>query len=235
MVVVSQRVLAASSEALLATIAHEMGHHVAFQLVSPGDGSPPGGFAEIRGPGYRDIREAWADCVSRVWTGSLHRTISEPEPCPLEAAQWVAGQLSTPGVLGGPAIGARAIRPRAIPPPPVVPPPPVAPPSPVPTPAAPKPPAVQPRVQMPRELPEPADDGPPMGALAAIMILIPAAAGFAGNYVIKRRFAGGYAEASAPRMQGSPAPSPGDRVRKVVSSIRSRVSSIRSRVSRSGK
>lgn len=214
-VVVSERLLIAYPEALLATVAHEMGHHIAFQLVSPGDGSPPSGFSDIRGPGYRDIREAWADCVGRVWTGSLRRTVSEPEPCPVEAAQWVAGQLSTPGILGGPEIGDRAVRPRVIPPPPV-PPPPVPSPSAAPTQTPPEiqPPRPGPRV--PKDTPSPADEGLSMGTLAAIMVLVPAALGLAGAFVIKRRFTPGHARASTSRQEASPASSAGDKIRKLV-------------------
>ncbi|MDQ4149654.1 MAG: hypothetical protein M3164_06680 [Actinomycetota bacterium] len=98
-IVVSPRALAAPPEVLLATVAHEMGHQITFYFVHPGDGSPPPGFAEARGGGYRDVREAWADCVSRVWTGSLRRTTAEPEACPSTAADWVAAEIASPEIL----------------------------------------------------------------------------------------------------------------------------------------
>lgn len=82
---------------MLATVAHEMGHQVAIALAPGGDGSPPQGFVELL-PGNPYVRfdEGWADCVSRVWTGSLEYTAGERNACPVEAARYVSVMLSDP-------------------------------------------------------------------------------------------------------------------------------------------
>jgi hypothetical protein len=74
-----------------------MGHQIAISLVPAHDGSPPRGFVEvIPGNPYNRFDEGWADCVSRVWTGSLHHTRSEPGPCSVDAARYVASLLTDP-------------------------------------------------------------------------------------------------------------------------------------------
>ncbi len=183
-VVVSPRVITSGAEELLATVAHEMGHQIVFRLVPPGDGRPPPGFDAIRGEGYRDIREAWADCVSRAWTGSLNRTRSEAGPCPAEAAEWVASILSDPSILAG-GVAVR-IRPRIAPlvVQPVLPGP--RPPSPSPVP--PEPPRVERRVeQPPKAVAVEGRDGPPILVLFGIVLVAPAIACLGGFYLIKRR------------------------------------------------
>jgi hypothetical protein len=95
--VVSPRLLRRSSEEVLATIAHEMGHQIVISLVPAQDGTPPRGFVEfLPGNPYRRFDEGWADCVARVWTGSLLHTTSEPAPCSVEAARYVAALLTDP-------------------------------------------------------------------------------------------------------------------------------------------
>jgi hypothetical protein len=188
-VVVSPRVITSGTEALLATVAHEMGHQITFRLVPPGDGSPPPGFDAIRGGGYRDLREAWADCVSRAWTGSLNRTTSEPKPCPEEAADWVASILADPSILGG-RVTVR-VRPRK--------PPPVAQPVlPVPTPPSPipeqpeTPPKVERRIEpQPKAVAVEGREGPPISVLVGIVLVGPAIACLGGFYLIKSRMTQG--------------------------------------------
>ena len=183
-VVVSPRVITSGAEELLATVAHEMGHQIVFRLVPPGDGRPPPGFDAIRGGGYRDIREAWADCVSRAWTGSLNRTRSEPGPCPAEAAEWVASILSDPSILRGRVTV--KIRPRTSPlvAQPALPPP--TPPSP--SPVQPEPPRVERRVeQPPKAVAVEGGEGPPMLVLFAIVLVAPAIVCLGGFYLIKRK------------------------------------------------
>jgi hypothetical protein len=95
--IVSPRLLRRSSEELLATIAHEMGHQIAISLVPANDGSPPRGFVEfVPGNPYNRFDEGWADCVSRVWTGSSIHTSSESASCSVDAARYVASLLSDP-------------------------------------------------------------------------------------------------------------------------------------------
>ncbi|HEX2150249.1 MAG TPA: hypothetical protein VHI31_08785 [Actinomycetota bacterium] len=96
--ILSPRLMSRSAEELLATVAHEMGHQIAFALVSPVFGMSPQGFMDIA-PSYNDVREGWADCVARVWTGS-HLALSEPAPCSTEMAAYVSGLLADPATLG---------------------------------------------------------------------------------------------------------------------------------------
>ncbi|MEX0789757.1 MAG: hypothetical protein WD178_03180 [Actinomycetota bacterium] len=98
-IVLSPRLMMRSAEEVLATAAHEFGHQIAFALVSPVVGMPPQGFIDLA-PSYNDVREGWADCVARVWTGSVLRTLSEAGPCDSETAGYVAGLLADPATLG---------------------------------------------------------------------------------------------------------------------------------------
>jgi hypothetical protein len=95
--VVSPRLLRRSSEEVLATVAHEMGHQIVITLLPAQDGTPPRGFMELF-PTDADklLDEGWADCVSRVWTGSLIHTSSERAPCSVDAARYVAFLLANP-------------------------------------------------------------------------------------------------------------------------------------------
>ncbi|MGQ0678817.1 MAG: hypothetical protein ACT4OM_04035 [Actinomycetota bacterium] len=97
-VIVSPEALDRSGERLLSAVAHEMGHQLAIALVPDGDGTPPRGFINLL-PGipYNRFDEGWADCVSRVWTGSLLHTAAEPRPCPTGTARYVATVLADPG------------------------------------------------------------------------------------------------------------------------------------------
>lgn len=122
--ILSPRLMSRSAEELLATVAHEMGHQIAFALVSPVFGMPPQGFMDIA-PSYNDVREGWADCVARVWTGS-NIALSEPAACSTEMAGYVSGLLADPATLGATV--------RTVPPPIHVPAP--APPAPAPVPVA---------------------------------------------------------------------------------------------------
>jgi hypothetical protein len=97
--ILSPRLMARSAEEVLATVAHEMGHQIAFALVSPVVGMPPDSFVNIAPP-YADVREGWADCVARVWTGSDLRTLSEEGPCGSEMAAFVSGLLADPAAMG---------------------------------------------------------------------------------------------------------------------------------------
>lgn len=126
-IVISPRLMNRSSEEVLATVAHEMGHQIAFALVDPAFGTPPQVFVE-RAPGYNDIREGWSDCVARAWTGSTLHTLSESRPCSAENAHFAAGLLADPATLGAtgritpPPIQGRSIPPPAPAPAPAVPP-----------------------------------------------------------------------------------------------------------------
>ncbi|MEX2552270.1 MAG: hypothetical protein WD627_04645 [Actinomycetota bacterium] len=95
--VVSPRLLRRSSQEVLATVAHEMGHQIVITLLPAQDGTPPRGFMELF-PRDADklLDEGWADCVSRVWTGSLIHTSSESAPCSVDAARYVASLLADP-------------------------------------------------------------------------------------------------------------------------------------------
>lgn len=116
-IVISPRLMNRSSEEVLATVAHEMGHQIAFALVDPAFGTPPQVFVE-RAPGYNDIREGWSDCVARAWTGSTFHTLSESRPCSSETAQFVAGLLADPATLGATGrITPPPIQGRPVPPP----------------------------------------------------------------------------------------------------------------------
>lgn len=96
-VVVSPRVLRGTSEAVLTTVAHEMGHQIAISLVSANDGLPPRGFIDFPGSSaYRSTVEGWADCVSRVWTGSVLYTQTEAGPCSVKTARYVSSLLANP-------------------------------------------------------------------------------------------------------------------------------------------
>jgi hypothetical protein len=118
--ILSPRLMSRSSEEVLATVAHEMGHQIAFALVSPVVGMPPDAFIDIAPP-YTDVREGWADCVARVWTGSTLRTLSEAGPCNSEMAAFVSGLLADPATLGATArITPPPIRVPAAPPAPAV-------------------------------------------------------------------------------------------------------------------
>lgn len=97
--ILSPRLMNRPAEEVVATAAHEFGHQIAFALVSPVMGMPPQGFVDIA-PFYNDIREGWADCVARVWTGSTLRTLSEAGPCSAELAAYVSGLLHDPATLG---------------------------------------------------------------------------------------------------------------------------------------
>lgn len=150
---VSRDVLARSPESLLATVAHEMGHQIAVALAPGGDGSPPRGFVElIAGNPYTRFDEGWADCVSRVWTGSEQHTTSEPKPCPVEAARFVAGLLTDPENFKEPPPGV---------------------PSPLEQAVDPSPPAQEPKREPSDE--DPAQSGGPLflmvGALTAVVVL----------------------------------------------------------------
>ena len=61
-IIVSPRLMSRSAEEVLFTVAHEMGHQIAYALISPRAGMPPQGFVDIAPP-YNDVREGWADCA----------------------------------------------------------------------------------------------------------------------------------------------------------------------------
>lgn len=160
--VLSPRVMSRSAEEVLATVAHEMGHQVAFALVSPILGYPPQQFVDMSA-GHEDVRERWADCVAQVWTGSTIYTRSEPGPCPRELADYVAGQLADPSTLGATT--------RIVPPPIAVAPAPAPPPPP----AAPAPPAPVPSPSSLFEFPDPrprSEAAPPAAAAGSDGLLI---------------------------------------------------------------
>jgi len=113
-IVLSPRLMARSAEEVLFTVAHEMGHQIAYALVSPRAGMPPQGFVDIAPP-YNDVREGWADCVARAWTGSRLRTLSEPSPCNTEMALYVEGLLADPSTLGAVRVVPPALRPAPAP------------------------------------------------------------------------------------------------------------------------
>lgn len=97
--VVSPRVMQLSAEAALSTVAHEMGHQIAFQAVEPFNGFPPQEFIDRASGMFRDIKEGWADCVARAWTGSTLHTRAELRGCPQELAHRVAALLADPAGL----------------------------------------------------------------------------------------------------------------------------------------
>ncbi|MBW3590407.1 MAG: hypothetical protein KY393_00905 [Actinobacteria bacterium] len=97
--VISSRVVGGSAELLLSTVAHEMGHQIAFEMVEPFNGYPPQGFINRAGDHFSDIREGWADCVSRVWTGSRQHTLSEARGCPHDLAHYAATLIDDPARL----------------------------------------------------------------------------------------------------------------------------------------
>ncbi len=189
--ILSARVMQRSGEEVLATVAHEMGHQVAFFLVSPILGLPPDGFYSVAS-GYSDIRESWADCVSRVWTGSTLRTLSEPSSCNSDRAAYVSGLLADPATLGA---TRRVVPPRIVVPPPPAPAPIEAIDAPVPEPieAAPQNPVVPaPAFARPRldDAPEvrPAPDLPTGGVpWAASLIALPLAMAGAGVWLVRKR------------------------------------------------
>ncbi len=187
--VLSPRVMSRSAEEVLFTVAHEMGHQIAFALVSPVTGMPPQGFIEIAPP-YADVREGWADCVARAWTGSSLYTLSEAGPCNTKLAVYVAGLVADPATLGATV--------RIAPPPIRVAPPPirVAPPSPAPSEPVPEPPptgaTIQPETAPRRTEARPAAQAPtPSGsdglALALGLIPVPFLVCAAGYWLVSRR------------------------------------------------
>lgn len=97
--VLSPRVIRGSAELLLSTVAHEMGHQIAFQMVEPFNGFPPQGFMDRADGYFSNIREGWADCVSRVFTGSRQHTLSESRGCPLTLAHYTATLIDDPATL----------------------------------------------------------------------------------------------------------------------------------------
>lgn len=97
--VLSARVMQGSAELVLSTVAHEMGHQIAFQGVQPFNGFPPQEFLDRASGEFRDIKEGWADCVARVWTGSTRHTLSEARPCPGGLAHFAATLLADPAAL----------------------------------------------------------------------------------------------------------------------------------------
>jgi hypothetical protein len=188
--ILSPRLMSRSAEEVLATVAHEMGHQIAFALVSPVVGMPPDAFIDIAPP-YEDVREGWADCVARVWTGSTLRTLSESGPCDSEMAAFVSGLLADPATLGATArIAPPPIRVPAAPPAPVV----TAPlPEPV---AAPAPAAVvltqeavRPRADTPAERPRPAGSSS-SGLLAFGLIPVPLVLCGIGYWLVRKRSEG---------------------------------------------
>lgn len=204
--ILSPRLMTRSSEEVVATVAHEMGHQIAFALVSPVIGMPPQGFMDIA-PSYSDIREGWADCVARVWTGSTLRTLSESAPCSSEMAGYVSGLLGDPATLGATV--------RIVPPPIRVPAP--AAPAPVPVELAPQvlaPPAApvvilpvpaKPRTAaQPASVPSKGTNGLP---IALALIPLPLAICGAGYLLVRKRSDGLLAWAT-----GTPTPKPGSRL-----------------------
>ncbi len=183
--VLSPRLMARSPEEVIATVAHEMGHQIAFALVSPVVGMPPQGFMDLA-RGYSDIREGWADCVSRVWTGSTLFTLSEAGPCNAELTGYVAGLVADPATLGATV--------RIVPPPIAVaaPPPPAPVQAPVPVIA---PPPLVPVVDVPVPARPRADTAPikaaPTGSsgllLALGLIPLPLVMCGVGYWLVKRR------------------------------------------------
>jgi len=182
-IILSPRLMSRSAEEVLFTVAHEMGHQIAYALISPRAGMPPQGFVDIAPP-YNDVREGWADCVARAWTGSRLRTLSEPSPCNTEMALYVEGLLADPATLGAVRIVPPALRPAPAPasaPPAVEPVEPVEP-DPDPAPGV----ALQPPEPAPADdLREPADRpaagpaGPVIIVLVLVIaLLIPLAAGY---------------------------------------------------------
>jgi hypothetical protein len=164
--VVSPRLLRRSSEEVLATVAHEMGHQIVITLLPAQDGTPPRGFMELF-PRNLDklLDEGWADCVSRVWTGSLIHTSSEPATCSVDAARYVASLLANPQNL----IRERVPPAGPAPPPPVVEPSPSPEPSPVPS-AEPEP-AETPQTAQPR-LDAESEDNPMLLIVIGAILLV---------------------------------------------------------------
>lgn len=198
--IVSPRLMTRSSEEVVATVAHEMGHQIAFALVSPVLGMPPQGFMDIA-PSYSDIREGWADCVARVWTGSTLRTLSESGPCNPETAAYVSSLLHDPATLGAtvriapPPIYVPA--PPAPAPVPVEPPPVLAPPPPVPDLVVPEPARIRAASAQPAKAPPKGTNGLP---IALALIPLPLAICAAGYLLVRKRSEGLLAWATgAPR------------------------------------
>lgn len=94
--VIAPNVLAGSPELVLSTVAHEMGHQIAFQMVEPFNGYPPQEFIDRSEDYFLSVREGWADCVSRAWTGSRQHTLSESRGCPNELANYTATLIEDP-------------------------------------------------------------------------------------------------------------------------------------------
>ena len=161
--VVTPRLLRRSSEEVLATVAHEMGHQIVITLLPAQDGTPPRGFLELfPGNPYNTFDEGWADCVSRVWTGSLIHTSSERAACSVDAARYVASLLADPQNL------IRERLPLATPP--VVEPSPSPEPSPVPT-EEPEP-VETPQIPQPRPEAESENNPARLIVIGAILLLI---------------------------------------------------------------
>lgn len=97
--VISPRVVGGSAERLLSTVAHEMGHQITFEMVEPFNGFPPQGFIDRAGDSFSNVMEGWADCVSRVWTGSRQHTLSESGGCPHGLAHYTATLIDDPARL----------------------------------------------------------------------------------------------------------------------------------------
>jgi hypothetical protein len=142
--VVSPRVMTRSAEEVLATVAHEMGHQIAFAVVSPVVGMPPQGFLDRSRGTVAEPREAWADCVARVWTGSSLHARGELGPCTPELTAYVAGVVTDPVALEA---AARVV--------------------PTPAPSPPLPPAPPPEPPAPAE-----PDGPPLAVRLVILAMV---------------------------------------------------------------
>jgi hypothetical protein len=205
--IVSPRLMTRSAEEVVATVAHEMGHQIAFALVSPVIGMPPQGFMDIA-PSYSDIREGWADCVARVWTGSTLRTLSESGPCSPETAAYVSSLLHDPATLGAtvriPPPPIHVPAPPAAAPVPVEPPPVLAPPPPIPDLVLPAPAKLRTASAQPAAASPKGTNGLP---IALALIPLPLAICGAGYLLVRKRSEGLLAWATgAPRVKppGSP-------------------------------
>lgn len=198
--IVSSRLMTRSAEEVVATVAHEMGHQIAFALVSPVIGMPPQGFMDMA-PSYNDIREGWADCVARVWTGSTLRTLSESGPCNPETAAYVSGLLHDPATLGAtvriappPIYVPAPAAPAPVEPAPVLAPPPAVPDLVVPAPAR-----LRAASAQPAEAPPKGTNGLP---IALALVPLPLAICAAGYLLVRKRSEGLLAWATgAPRVK----------------------------------
>ena len=76
---------------LVSVIGHEFGHIIAFVHGSHAfDGAAPEGWPD---PNHGPPAEAWADCVSEVFTGIVDPSSGMP-PCPQPSLQWTANWLA---------------------------------------------------------------------------------------------------------------------------------------------